>query len=151
MPVRPRARPFLKLLTLWGLCCGMSTAFADLAGDSCPLLPADSGLSWTYQGGDDFGVCYAAAAGSAVTVIGIYFGNAPTFDPSRATAVSAGNVGGRDVMWYRHESPVAGDQLGLQTLVYVSRRYVAHVWVAADSQAQLQQRLAILKRIAFKP
>ena len=84
-------------------------------------------------------------------MIGIYFGNAPTFDPSRATPVAAGNVGGREVVWYRHDSPAAGDALGLQTLVYVSKRYVAHVWVTADSQAQLQQRLAILKLIAFKP
>lgn len=151
MPVRPRARPALKRLALLALCCGMSMARADLAADSCPLLPADSGLSWTYQGGDDFGICYASAAGSGATVIGIYFGNAPTFDPSRATAVTAGNVGGREVVWYRHDSSAAGDALGLQTLVYVSRRYVAHVWVAADSQAQLQQRLSILKRIAFKP
>ncbi len=141
----------LKRLALLGLCCGMSTAQADLAGDSCPVLPADSGLTWTYQGGDDFGVCYAAAAGSNATVIGVYFGNAPTFDPARATAVSKGKVGGREVVWYRHDSAAGGDELGLQTLVYVSRRYVAHVWVTADSEAQLQQRLSILARMAFKP
>jgi hypothetical protein len=151
MPVPSRTHSSLKRLALLGLCCGLSTAGADLAADSCPVLPADSGLTWSYQGGDDFGVCYAAAAGSKDTVIGIYFGNAPTFDPARATAVSAGNVGGRQVMWYRHDSPAAGDALGLQTLVYVSRRYVAHVWVAAGSEAQLQQRLSILAHIAFKP
>lgn len=151
MPVPARAQRSLKRLALWVLCCGLSTASADRAGDSCPVLPADSGLTWTYQGGDDFGVCYAAAAGSGATVIGIYFGNAPTFDPARATAVSTGNVGGREVVWYRHDSAAPGDELGLQTLVYVSRRYVAHVWVAAGSQPELQQRLSILRRIAFKP
>ena len=151
MPVPSIAHSALMRLALLALCCGSATAAADLAGDSCPVLPADSGLTWTYQGGDDFGVCYAAAAGSPETVIGIYFGNAPTFDPARATAVSSGTVGGRPVTWYRHDSAAAGDELGLQTLVYVSRRYVAHVWVAAGSAAQLQQRLSILAHITFKP
>jgi hypothetical protein len=141
----------LKRLAMLALLCGSAAARADMAADSCPALPADSGLAWTYQGGDDFGVCFATAGGSKSTVIGIYFGNAPTFDPSRATPVASGKVGGHEVMWYRHDSPAAGDALGLQTLVYVSRRYVAHVWVTADSQAQLQQRLSILKLITFKP
>jgi hypothetical protein len=137
----------LAVLLLLGFA---STARADRA-DSCPALPANSGLTWTYQGGDDFGVCFASDGGPQATVIGIYFGNAPTFDPSRATAVAAGDVGGREVTWYRHDSAAGGDAFGLQTLVYVSRRYVAHVWVVADSQAQLQQRLAILKLIKFRP
>jgi hypothetical protein len=140
----------IRHLALLAAFCGLAVARADVTSDSCPLLPAGSGLSWTYEGGDDFGICYAAAAGSKSTVIGIYFGNAPTFDPARATVVGPGNVGGRDVVWYRHDSASPGDALGLQTLVAVNRRYVAHVWVTADSQAQLQERLSILRRIAFK-
>jgi hypothetical protein len=147
LPAAHAARHLALLLML----CGMSLAHADLAADSCPVLPPGSGLTWTYQGGDDFGICYAASPGSKSTVIGIYFGNAPTFDPSRATPSGPGNVGGREVVWYRHDSPAAGDALGLQTLVPVNKRYVAHVWVAADSQAQLQARLEILRHIAFKP
>ena len=150
MNVSSPVQPLVRLLLL-ALLYAMPAAGADMAADSCPVLPAGSGLTWSYRGGQDFGVCYATASGSKTTVIGIYFGNAPTFDPARATAVAAGNVGGHEVVWYRRDSPDAGDELGLQTLVYVSRRYVAHVWVAADSQAQLQQRLSILKRIAFKP
>jgi hypothetical protein len=149
----PHARPApsaVTLAVLW-LLVTAPAAHADLAADSCPLLPANSGLTWTYQGGDDFGVCYASGGGSAGTVFGIYFGNTPTFDPSRATAVAAGNVGGHAVTWYRHDSAAGGDAFSLQTLVYVSKRYVAHVWVAADSEAQLQQRLAILKQVRFKP
>jgi hypothetical protein len=142
--------PNTKRLALLAVFCGMSAARADLATDSCPVLPAGSGLAWTYQGGDEFGVCYAAVPGSKSTVIGIYFGNAPTFDPARATAVSPGNVGGREVVWYRHDSAAEGDALGLQTLVAVNKRYVAHVWVTANSQAQLQERLSILRLIAFK-
>jgi hypothetical protein len=151
MPLPSFAHAALKRLALLALCGGVATAGADLAGDSCPVLPPGAGLTWTYQGGDDFGVCYAAAAGSPETVIGVYFGNAPTFDPARATAVSSGTVGGRPVTWYRRDSPAAGDDPGLQTLVYVSRRYVAHVWVVAGSAAQLQQRLSILAHMEFKP
>ncbi len=139
--------PGLALLLL----LGSAAVHADQAAVSCPVLPPDSGLTWTYHGGDDFGVCYAQGAGSPATIVGIYFGNAPTFDPARATAVLAGSVGGHEVTWYRHDSAEGGDAFGLQTLVYVSRRYVAHVWVVADSEAQLQQRLAILKLIRFRP
>lgn len=151
MALTCRTRSVLRRLALLAVFCGLPVARADMAADSCPALPPASGLTWTYQGGDDFGVCYAAVPGSRTTVIGIYFGNLPAFDPARATAVSAGNVGGREVVWYRHDSAGPGDALGLQTLVLVSKRYVAHVWVLADSQAQLQERLSILKLIRFKP
>ena len=145
-----RAPAVMKCLVLLALCAA-GAAHADLAADSCPVLPPHSGLTWTYQGGDDFGVCYATAPGSTATVIGVYFGNAPAFDPARATAVGPGNVGGREIVWYRHDSAAGGDAFGLQTLVAVNARYVAHVWVTADSQAQLQQRLSILRLVGFKP
>lgn len=98
VPGRPRRLVFLATLAL------AASARADLAMESCPLLPAGSGLSWSYQGGTDFGVCYATLGGSGATVIGIYFGNEPDFDPSRATPAGSGVVGGREVVWYRRDS-----------------------------------------------
>jgi hypothetical protein len=147
-PAAPSAAACLAALALG--CCAALAQADDLAVVSCPVLPADSGLTWTYQGGDDFGVCYAAAAAADTTAIGIYFGNAPTFDPARATPVSPGNVGGRHVVWYRRDA-AGGGVLSLQTLVAVNARYVAHVWVTADSEAQLQQRLLILTLVKFRP
>ena len=140
--------PILRTLAL--ACCAAVAQADDLSVVSCPVLPPDSGLTWTYQGGDDFGVCYAAEAGAHTTAIGIYFGNAPTFDPARATAVSPGNVGGRHIVWYRRDA-AGGDLLSLQTLVAINARYVAHVWVTAGSEAQLQQRLSILSLVKFRP
>ncbi len=145
---RVRARPrCLVFLVALGLA---ASARADLALESCPLLPAGSGLSWSYQGGTDFGVCYATLGGSSATVIGIYFGNEPNFDPSRATPAGSGVVGGWQVVWYRRDSPSGSDAQSVQTLIRVSKRYVAHVWVSADSQAQLRERLEIVKLLAFR-
>ena len=125
-------------------------ALAERGAEVCPLLPPDSGLTWTYADGPDFGVCYASAPGSNATVFGIYLGNAPSFDPARATRMAAGHVAGKEVIWYRRDSYSGIAPLARQTVIAINNRYIAHIWVNADTEAQLQERLSILERIAFK-
>jgi hypothetical protein len=125
-------------------------ARADEAVDSCPMLPAGSGLTWRYAHGPDFGVCYASYAGSSATVIGVYLGNAPEFDPALATPVRAGSIGGREVTWFRRDSASGNAPLAVQTVVVVNRHYMAHVWVNADTEAELNERLAIMTRMALR-
>ena len=128
----------------------IAPALADRAAEICPLLPPDSGLTWSYAEGSDFAVCYASAAGSKATVLGVYLGNEPNFDPTRATRVATGHVAGREVIWYRKDSAAEDESLARQTVIALNGRYIAHVWVNAATQAQLQQRLSILERIAFR-
>lgn len=118
----------------------------------CPALPADSGLEWTYSEGPDFDVCRAHAPASDDLAFGIYLGNHASFHPERATRIGKGKVAGRRVTWYRQEPEDSGSALARQTLLTLDREwgYVAHIWVAADTQQQLLERLSVLERIVFK-
>jgi hypothetical protein len=118
----------------------------------CPSLPADSGLEWVRHNGPDFIVCYAMEAGGKKQAFGIYLGNHPSFDPSKGTVVMAGNVAGREVVWFR--GPDDRDKkLSLQTVTSGSDRrpYAtkAQVWTGADDEPTLRRRLEILQRLDF--
>jgi hypothetical protein len=128
----------------------IAPARADRAAEICPLLPPGSGLTWTYAEGSDFAVCYASAPGSKTTVFGVYLGNEPNFDPTRATRVATGHVAGKEVIWYRKDSATEDETLARQTVIALNGRYIAHVWVNASTAAQLQERLSIVEHLAFR-
>ncbi len=140
-----------QLCLLSFLYLAMPLAYARSV-EVCPKLPADSGLEWTYSEGPDFDVCRASAPGSEDLAFGIYLGSAPSFHPERATRIGRGKVAGRRVTWHRTDPSDSGSTFSRQTLLTLSRKwgYVAHVWVGADTQQQMCDRLAILERIAFK-
>lgn len=151
--MRRNALRVLRPASSWLMALLLATPAATAAGvDSCPTLPADSGLQWTYQDGPDFGVCYASPVGTDESVFGIYLGNFPSFHPERSMRVGKGKVAGRSVEWYRQEESAERSPFARQTLVTLDRKRgnVAHVWVMANNQEELQARLAILERIVFK-
>ncbi|MGY1411252.1 MULTISPECIES: hypothetical protein [unclassified Luteimonas] len=118
----------------------------------CPTLPSDSGLEWTYSEGPDFDVCRASVIGSEDQAFGIYLGNHPSFHPERAERIGKGKVAGRRVTWYRQDPGDSNSAFSRQTLLTLDRKwgYVAHIWVTADTEQQLLDRLSALERIAFK-
>ncbi|MDR2874303.1 MAG: hypothetical protein LBV44_00025 [Methylobacillus sp.] len=118
-------------------------------GEVCPVLPSGSGIEWTYSEGPDFDVCRAFALGSRNLVFGIYLGNHPSFHPEASNSIGKGKVAGRYVTWYRQDSDSAFSR---QTLLTLDRKwgYVAHIWVVADTEQQLLDRLSVLERITFK-
>ena len=118
----------------------------------CPALPAGSGLGWTYSEGPDFDVCRASAPGSESLAFGIYLGNHPSFHPELSDRIGKGKVAGRRVTWYRQEPGDSDSAFSRQTLLTLDRKwgYVAHIWVAADTEQQLLDRLSVLERIVFK-
>ena len=119
--------------------------------DHCPTLPAGSGVSWTYQQGPDFGVCYAVDSATKKDAFGVYLGFAPSFHPESAKAIQAGNVGGRKITWYQRAPSSDPSAYSRETLVELDRQgSVAHVWVTASSKQQLAQRLSVLRRLQFK-
>jgi len=139
---------------LWLLAI-LSLAFPNAFARSvevCPALPSNSGLVWNYSEGPDFDVCRASAPGSESQVFGIYLGNHPSFDPERSIRIGKGKVAGRRVIWYRQESTDTNAALSRQTLLTLDRKwgYVAHIWVSADTDQQLLDRLSVLERIVFK-
>jgi len=118
----------------------------------CPALPADSGLEWTYSEGPDFDVCRASAPGSESLAFGVYVGNHPSFHPKRSNRIGKGKIAGRRVTWYRQEPGDSDSAFFRQTVLTLDRKwgYVAHIWVAADTEQQLLDRLSVLERMAFK-
>lgn len=115
----------------------------------CLLLPPDAKVHWQHSVGPDFEVCHASMTGSKATVFGIYLGNFPSFDPKHAVRVSSGVVGGRDVSWYQGGPGGAGDPFSRQTIVSLDPKghSLAHVWVFASNDAQLQERMELLRHI----
>jgi len=138
---------------LWLLCLLFLATPGALAqsAEVCPALPSDSGLEWNYSRGPDFDVCRASAPGSEDLVFGIYLGNHPNFDPERSSRIGMGKVGGRRVAWYRHERSDSNPAFSRQTLVTLDRERgdMAHIWVVASTEQQLQDRLSVLERIVF--
>lgn len=118
----------------------------------CPVLPANSGLEWEYHEGPDFDVCYAGKPSSDVSVFGIYLGNHPSFKPKEGVRVGKGNVAGKKVVWYLQDTEDSSSAFARQTLIVLNRKYgyVAHVWLDADTDQELQDRLSILERITIK-
>ena len=118
----------------------------------CPAFPPGSELEWSYSEGPDFDVCRASAPGSESLAFGIYLGNHPSFRPERSNRIGKGKVAGRRITWYRQDPGDSDSALSRQTLMTLDRKwgYVAHIWVVADTEQQLQDRLSVLERIVFK-
>jgi len=119
--------------------------------EACPTLPPSSGLIWTHDEGIDFDVCRAGAPGSKDFVLGIYFGYQPDLHLRRANRIGDGKVAGRRVTWYFNDSG-ANPAFSRQTLLLLDhkRKYVAHVWLDADTEQQLQDLLSALEHLEFK-
>ncbi|WP_434212478.1 hypothetical protein [[Pseudomonas] boreopolis] len=83
---------------------------------------------------------------------GIYLGNHPSFHPEHSNRISKGKVAGCRVTWYRQDPEDWDSAFSRQTLLTLDRKwgYVAHIWVAADTEQQLLDRLSVLERIVFK-
>lgn len=122
------------------------------SAEVCPALPAGSGLEWTYSEGPDFDVCRASAPGPKSLAFGIYLGNHSSFHPDRSNRIGKGKVAGHHITWYRQEPGDSDSAFSRQTLLTLDRKrgYVAHIWVAADTEQELLDRLSILDRIVFK-
>jgi hypothetical protein len=133
-----------------------ANVYADAQEDAngfCPDLPPDTALRWTLTHGIDFQVCSASPQGSSEVAFGVYFGNWPGFDRKNAVVIGSGTIGGLDVTWYQH-IPVSGEmRLDRDTLIHpIPKRpdAVYHIWVNANSDKQLQERLDVLGRMRFK-
>ena len=140
----------MKLIAALAFLLQASTGSPQPA-DHCPTLPADSAMTWTYQQGPDFGVCYAVDSVTKKDAFGVYLGFAPSFNPESAKAIGRGNVGGHKVKWYARDPSSDPSEFSRETLVKLDRQgNVAHVWVAAKSEQQLAQRLGVLRRLHFQ-
>jgi hypothetical protein len=138
----------MKLLTALAILLQASAGSSDPASH-CPVLPPQSDVTWTYQQGPDFGVCYAVDSATHKDAFGVYLGFAPSFRPDPAKPHTAGVIGGHPVQWYRQDPSSNPSEFSREALVNLDRNSIAHVWVTASSEQQLAQRLAVLSKLQF--
>jgi hypothetical protein len=131
-------------------------AYAGAQDDAvafCPVLPPDAALRWTLTLGVDFQICSGSLQGSSEVAFGVYFGNWPGFNRKNAVVIGNGTIGGLEVTWYQH-IPINGEvRLDRDTLIHANPNRpdaVFHVWVLANSDKQLQERLDLLSRMRFR-
>lgn len=126
------------------------TAHAQSQGDiACPQLPADSGLAWQHKATATSDFCRALRADGS-EAFGLYIANESPFKPGRADRAEKASIGGRDVQWYRSEIAAKPDIQARETLVQLPDGRVAHVWVQAGSQGQLEQAMAQMQDLRFR-
>src|SRR3546814_17030074 len=63
-------RPRMKLLAVLVLLLQASASYSQPA-EHCPVLPADSGMTWPHKQGPDFGVCSAVDSTTGKDPFGI--------------------------------------------------------------------------------
>jgi hypothetical protein len=131
------------------LACIASAATADEAADqACPKLPANSGFTWTYQRGPDFGVCYAEKAGNPQQKIGVYIGFAPDFQPDQKQILQKGRIGAAVVQWYRKQTTGERFKVGAETL-YSRGQTINHIWLLAADQPSLVSLITLSESLDF--
>jgi len=136
---------FPLLLALAGV------AHAQSQGDvvACPQLPADSGLAWQHKAAGNADLCRALRADGS-EAFGLYIAGEPSFKPGRANRAEKATIDGREVQWYRSEIANRPQVQARETLVGMPDGRVAHVWVQAGSQTQLDETMNQMQQLRFR-
>ncbi len=128
--------------------CGLRAAESD---ESCPRLPASSGLHWKAQRGPDFDLCYAYPAEREHLVFGLYLGHAPAYHPNPEQRPTAGEIGGHPVGWIVATGKDGDFPFGLETVFEIGTSGLkVHAWTHAQSREEQQRALAVLRALRFR-
>lgn len=143
-----------KTISLTPLLAGLALLAAapvhaqDVRG--CPQLPADSEVFWQHRAAGAADFCRALRLDGS-EAFGLYISPEATFDPQRSNREEDGVIDGREIHWYRSELAGQPDVEARETLVELRDGRVAHVWLQADSPAQLQQLFQLTQALDFNP
>jgi hypothetical protein len=115
----------------------------------CPQLPADAGLAWEARGSDAGDFCRALRSDGS-EAFGLYITPEATFDPVRRNRAERGyTIDGHEVIWYRAEIATAPGVQARETTVELADGRHAHIWLQAQSEAELPASLTLAGRIHF--
>jgi hypothetical protein len=109
----------------------------------CPQLPANAGLTWDVGGSAGNQLCRALRADGS-EAFGLVMSNKPAFEPQRSDRAEAGQVGGRDVYWYRAELAQKPGTQARETLLKLPDGRSMHVWLQAPSNEALQSGFRLI-------
>ncbi len=139
----------MNLLRMIPLACLLAAgaAQAQSAGE-CPLLPGDSGLSWSALAGDDFVFCKALRDGGE-EVFAVMISRDSPFNPKRSDRAEETVIDGHQARWYRGEIASAPDAEVRETLIELDDGRVAHISLRAASEAELADALQQAQTLRF--
>jgi hypothetical protein len=136
-----RASIGLGLLVAAGFAQAQSTA-------TCPVLPADSGLSWETKMAGDTQFCRALRADGS-EAFGLYIATRSAFKPGRANRAEEASIDGRATYWYRSELAAQPDVQARETVIDLPDGRVAYLWIQAHSNQELSSAIAQTGALRF--
>ena len=140
----------ISLFCLPVLFAAAGAAHAEPQSDiACPQLPADSGLAWQHKATATSDFCRALRADGS-EAFGLFIANDSPFEPSRGNRAEQAVIDGREVQWYRSELAAQPDVKARETLIELPDGRVAHMWVQAKSQQQLDEALGQTANLRFR-
>lgn len=141
-------KTIIRALTAAAVLATAGGALAQNAGAGCPVLPADSGLTWEYKAAASTQFCRALRADGS-EAFGLYIAKDSPFKPGRANRAEEIRIDGRPVYWYRSELAGKPDVQARETLVELPDGRVAYMWIHAKSQAELGETIARSASLRF--
>ncbi|MFC0677456.1 hypothetical protein ACFFGH_06270 [Lysobacter korlensis] len=141
-------RAFFSLPILLALAAG-AQAQSSPGAVACPQLPADSGLAWQHKATATSDFCRALRADGS-EAFGLFIANESPFRPRRRDQAEEASIDGRQVQWYRSELAAQPGIQARETLIELPGGRVAHVWVQAKSEQQLNEALAQTTNLRFR-
>ena len=124
-------------------------AHAQSAGE-CPLLPAESGMSWKTLVGPDFVFCKAIRDNDQSEAFAVTIAGESPFKPKRVDRAEETTIDGHAGYWYRSEIASAPNAQVRETLVELDDGRVAHISLHADSEAELASVLKEAEALQFR-
>lgn len=136
-------KTLLSLPLLLGLA---GIAHAQVAGD-CPQLPTVQ-LTWEHRAHGDTDLC-RAMRNDGSEAFGISITPKAPYDLKRSHRKEPGSIGGQGVYWYEGELATQPGTLVRETMFELGDGRSVHIWLQADSEAQLTQELSVVQALRF--
>lgn len=123
-------------------------ALAQSESTACPLLPADSGLTWEYKAAASTQFCRALRA-DGTEAFGLYIAQESPFRPARGNRAEDARIDGRETHWYRSELAGKPDVQARETLIELPDGRVAYLWIHAGTPDELGDAIARANSLRF--
>lgn len=140
----------ISIFCLPALLAAATGAHAEPQSDiACPQLPADAGLVWQHKATPTSDFCRALREDGS-EAFGLFIANESPFKPSRGNRAEEAVIDGREVQWYRSEIAAKPDVKARETLIKLPDGRVAHLWVQAATQQQLDEAFSQTSNLRFR-
>jgi len=136
-----RASIAMGLVAMAGVAHAQST-------ESCPELPASSGLTWETKTAGDTQFCRALRADGS-EAFGLYIASRSAFKPSRSNRAEEVRIDGRSTYWYRSELAAQPEVQARETVIDLPGGRVAYLWIQAHSSQELTSAMTQTGSLRF--